>query len=92
MDEARAHAYISGRVQGVFFRSSACDEATARGLKGFVRNLPDGRVEAIFEGERYLVEEMLEWCRRGPAGASVSDVEVEWLRARSEFTGFSTRY
>ena len=92
MDAARAHAIISGRVQGVFFRASACDEATERGLKGFVRNLPDGRVEAIFEGERYLVEEMLEWCRRGPPGSSVDDVDVEWLKARSEFTGFSTRY
>jgi acylphosphatase len=76
---ARAHALIEGRVQGVFFRSFTKDEARARGLTGWVRNLPDGRVEAVFEGERDTVEDMLNWCHKGPPYAYVHQVEVTWF-------------
>ena len=76
-DQARVHVVIEGRVQGVFFRASTRDEARARGLGGWVRNLPDGRVEALFEGDQRVVENMLAWCRKGPPYAYVSRVEVE---------------
>jgi acylphosphatase len=62
-------------VQGVFFRYETRERARGRGLGGWVRNLPDGRVEAVFEGPADAVEAMVEWCRSGPRGASVTDVE-----------------
>jgi acylphosphatase len=76
-DKARVRVVIEGRVQGVFFRASTRDEARARGLFGWVRNLPDGRVEALFEGDKRVVENMLAWCRQGPPYAYVARVEVE---------------
>jgi len=88
----RAHVYVSGRVQGVFFRSETQDEALRLGLTGWVRNLPDGRVEAVLEGEKDMVERLIEWCRRGPPGASVTKVEVAWEDYRGEFRGFRVRY
>jgi acylphosphatase len=72
----RAHIWIAGRVQGVFFRYEARQRARSRGLAGWVRNMPDGRVEAVFEGPEEAVGAMVEWCRRGPRGAAVTDVEV----------------
>jgi acylphosphatase len=77
-DKARVHVWIEGRVQGVFFRAATRDEARARGLNGWARNLPDGRVEALFEGEKRVVDNMLAWCRQGPPHAYVSRVEVAW--------------
>lgn len=74
----RAHVWVSGLVQGVNFRWRASDQAKVRGVNGWVRNLPDGRVEAVFEGPKPLVEEMVDWCRRGPRSAEVEDVEVVW--------------
>jgi acylphosphatase len=67
---------ISGRVQGVFFRDTARRHADVAGVAGWVRNTPDGTVEAVFEGERAAVEELVEFCRRGPSRAEVSSVEV----------------
>lgn len=75
--QARAHVVISGRVQGVYFRASAAEEARTLGLTGWVRNAGED-VEAVFEGSREAVERMLAWCREGPSRASVSSVEVEW--------------
>jgi acylphosphatase len=72
----RVRVVVRGRVQGVFFRASCASEARARGLGGWVRNLPDGRLEAAFEGPDADVETMVDWCRRGPPGARVDDVEV----------------
>jgi acylphosphatase len=72
----RAHVFVSGNVQGVFFRYEARERARSRGLSGWVRNLPDGRVEAVFEGLEDPVEAMVEWCREGPRGAEVTDVEA----------------
>lgn len=69
---------VSGRVQGVFFRAMTGDEAHARGVAGWVRNTSDGRVEAVFEGEREAVEAMIAWCREGPPMAGVEQVEVAW--------------
>jgi acylphosphatase len=67
---------VSGRVQGVFFRVSCAREARSRGVHGSVRNLPDGRVEAVFEGPPAQVEAMVAWCREGPGDARVDDVEA----------------
>jgi acylphosphatase len=74
--EARVRARVRGRVQGVFFRAETRARAESLGLAGWVRNAPDGSVEAVFEGAAERVESMVEWCRRGPAGAVVEDVEV----------------
>lgn len=72
----RAHVFVSGMVQGVFFRHRAREKADARGVAGWVRNLPDGRVEAVFEGPEGAVKDLVSWCRTGPDWARVDDVEV----------------
>lgn len=72
----RVRVLVSGRVQGVFFRATCAAEARRRGLGGWVRNLPDGRVEAVFEGPEEAVDAMVAWCRRGPELARVDEVEV----------------
>lgn len=90
MSRARARAVISGRVQGVFFRAETRDRARSLGLGGWVRNNPDGTVEAVFEGERERIESMLEWCRRGPSLAGVEDVEAAWEEPQGE-AGFAMR-
>lgn len=72
----RLHVFVSGRVQGVFFRDSTRAKALELGVAGWVRNLPDGRVEAVFEGSREAVEAMARWCRSGPPLARVDDVEA----------------
>lgn len=88
----RAHVKISGRVQGVFFRYETQALAEEIGVKGWVRNTPDGGVEAVFEGEKEKVERMLDFCRRGPPGAKVIGVEVKWEPYRGEFSSFDIRY
>jgi acylphosphatase len=88
--DARARVVIRGRVQGVFFRVETRERAQSLGLAGWVRNNPDGTVEAVFQGERDRVDSMVAWCRRGPAAAHVEDVEVEWAEPRTE-DGFATR-
>lgn len=92
MMKARAHVLVSGRVTGVFFRHHTAELARRLGVTGWVRNLPDGRVEAVFEGDREKVEQMVEFCRRGPPAAEVAGVEVSWEEHRGEFRGFSIRY
>lgn len=89
---ARAHVVVSGRVQGVFFRYHTQQLAKEMGVRGWVRNLPDGRVEAVFEGEREKVKEMIEFCRRGPPSAHVVDVKVKWESYREEFEDFEIRW
>lgn len=89
---ARAHVFMSGRVQGVFFRYETEERASALGVKGWVRNLPDRRVEAVFEGDEEQVKEMVEFCRRGPPGARVTNIEVKWEESTGEFDRFSIRY
>jgi acylphosphatase len=92
MEKARAHVYISGRVQGVFFRASTKERALELGLKGWVKNLRDGRVEALFEGEKEKVRDMVDWCREGPSYASVANVDVRWEEYKGEFESFTVRY
>ena len=92
MPKVRAHIFVSGFVQGVFFRSNTKAKAKEFGVLGWVRNLPDGRVEAVFEGEKEDVEKMIEWTRRGPVYSKVEDVEVEWEEYRGEFDDFEIRY
>lgn len=84
----RAHLFVRGKVQGVFFRQSMREVALRHGVKGWVRNLPDGRVEAVLEGEREAVEAVIEWARRGPPRARVEGVDVSWEDYRGEFDGF----
>lgn len=72
----RRRIIVHGRVQGVFFRDTTRRVARSRGLGGWVRNTPDGTVEAVFEGEEEAVESMVRWCREGPRGAVVERVEV----------------
>ncbi|MHB1260804.1 MAG: acylphosphatase [Thermoplasmatota archaeon] len=72
----RLHVVVSGAVQGVWFRESTREEADRHGVAGWVRNLPDGRVEAAFEGPVPAVEAMVAWCRRGPPNARVDRVEA----------------
>jgi acylphosphatase len=74
----RAHVWVQGRVQGVSFRAYAQHEAVRLGLRGWVRNLPDRRVEAVFEGQREAVDQMVQWCHRGSPLAQVTRVTVEW--------------
>lgn len=88
----RAHVYVSGRVQGVFFRENTRRLAQKMGVTGWVRNLPDGRVEAVFEGEEEAVRKMIEFCKRGPPAARVDDVEVIWEKPRGEFLDFEIRW
>ncbi|MBG0744531.1 acylphosphatase [Cylindrospermopsis raciborskii LB2897] len=77
----RAHVFITGRVQGVGYRYATVDTATQLGLTGWVRNLADGRVEAVFEGSRDIVEEMIRWCHTGPAAAIVKEVVLNYEQA-----------
>ena len=83
---------VSGIVQGVFFRSATKRKADAAGVKGWVRNLPDGRVEAVFEGEENAVNALVEFCRHGPRGAAVTNVDLTWEGYTGEFREFETRY
>lgn len=90
-ETVRAHIHVSGRVQGVYYRKNATRSALSLGLTGWVRNLPDRRVEAVAEGERDRVEDFLGWCREGPSMAIVRDVEVSWEAATGEFETFRIR-
>jgi acylphosphatase len=86
----RAHVYVTGYVQGVFFRHSMVKRARDLGVSGWVRNLDDGRVEAVVEGEESDVGAVVDWCRSGPPHASVEHVDVSWEPATREFSVFST--
>jgi len=92
MEHLRARVIVYGFVQGVWFRQSTKDEATRIGVGGWVMNLSDGSVEALFEGEKKKVEEIVGWCHRGPSGAKVSKVEIVWEPYRKEFGHFDIRY
>jgi acylphosphatase len=87
-DTIRAELMVTGKVQGVFFRASAFEEAQRLGLVGFVQNLPDGSVESVVEGDRSQVEDYVSWCRRGPTAARVEDVIVRFVPPKAEFRTF----
>ena len=88
---ARCHIFVSGRVQGVGYRYFARREAMKQGLTGWVRNLSDGRVEALLEGDEDAVAAMLHWCARGPAGAHVDRINKENLSGSPEYDVFGIR-
>jgi acylphosphatase len=92
VDRKRVHVTISGRVQGVAFRAKARNEAIRNNVSGWVRNLPDGRVEAVFEGKPEDVEHVVRWCRVGPSLAVVEHIEVIEEPYSGAFKEFSIRY
>ena len=77
-DRVRAHVFVSGRVQGVYYRATTRDTAREKGVDGWVRNLDDGRVEAVFEGPEGDVRDMVAWCETGSRAADVDDVDAEY--------------
>jgi acylphosphatase len=89
--KVRAHVFVSGSVQGVFFRMETRNEATKNNVTGWVRNTSGGRVEAIFEGEREDVEKMIEFCESGPPWARVTKTDVQWKEYTGEFQSFKIR-
>ena len=92
MPTMRAHVYVHGRVQGVFFRATTRDKAIALGVKGWVSNCQDGSVEAVFEGEKDTVEKIVDWCKKGPEGAFVNHIDIRWEKYSGEFDEFSIIY
>jgi acylphosphatase len=92
MEKVRAGATIEGRVQGVFFRYHTQDMAFKLGVKGWVKNRRDGRVEAVFEGDKEKVDQMIQWCHRGPSEARVTKVYLHWEDYTGEFEDFIIHY
>ncbi len=92
MDKKRVRVLIRGRVQGVFFRAYTRDTAIQEGLTGWVRNLSDGRVEAVFEGDADRVDRVVAWCHQGSPGSRVEQVEVYPQPYQGEYTHFEIRY
>jgi acylphosphatase len=90
--KVRCHIFVSGKVQGVFFRQNTLEKAKTLGLKGWVRNTQDGSVEAVFEGEKEKVEKILEWMKIGPPLAKVENVEIKFEDFKGEFDDFEIRY
>jgi acylphosphatase len=92
MEEARAYLFIEGRVQGVFYRAFIRELAYNLGLNGWVKNLRDGRVETVFEGEKELIDKAIKECYVGPPSARVTDIDVKWETFIGDQKGFSVRY
>ena len=88
----KAVIVVSGIVQGVYYRYTTKDRADALGLGGTVRNLPNGDVEVVAQGEDSLIQALIDWCRQGPLGARVDRVDVEWGEPTGAFKNFSIRY
>ena len=86
---ARVHLLITGRVQGVWYRANTQKKAKALDLKGWVKNLPNGQVEAIFEGEKEKIDQIIEWCKKGPSFARVDGVKIEWETPVGKFNTFT---
>ncbi len=92
MQILRCHIFVTGRVQGVFFRAFTREVAQSLGLKGWVRNLPDGRVEAVFEGKKELIEEAIKKLKIGPPAARVEALETDWNEEPENLPDFRIRY
>lgn len=92
MANGRVHLIIHGYVQGVFYRAGTRETALRLGLKGWVRNLPDGNVEAVFEGSVEKLQAALEWCKAGPPGALVNKIDEEWQDYTGDFKTFEVGY
>ena len=91
MKKISAHLFISGRVQGVWFRDSTKQQADSLGLTGWVRNCKSGQVEIIVEGEDVAIDKLISWCRTGPTMARVNDVRIDFDDYRGEFVGFTIK-
>jgi len=91
-EKVGAHILVSGIVQGVFFRANTAEKARELSLLGWVKNLPDGRVEAVFEGEKEKIEEIIDWLKSHPGMSKVEKVEVDWQEAKGDFENFEIRY
>ena len=92
MEKVRARVIIEGRVQGVFFRQYTQEMAFRLDVKGWVKNRRDGCVEAVFEGDKERVDQIIQWCHRGPSEAKVIKVHHLWEEYRGEFEDFSINY
>ena len=92
MEKVRAQVLIEGRVQGVFFRYHTQETAFNLGLKGWVKNRRDGSVEAVFEGDKEKVDQIIQWCHRGPPEARVTKVHLNWEDYNGEFDDFTINY
>ncbi|MCK4781877.1 acylphosphatase [Candidatus Parcubacteria bacterium] len=90
--KTRAHIFVKGRVQGVFFRQSAKKKAREFGVFGWVKNLKDGRVEAVVEGEKEKVKKMIKWLKSGPMIANVEDIKIKQEEYQGEFKNFDLRF
>ena len=90
--KTRAHMFVTGRVHGVFFREETKHNANQNEVKGWVRNLPDGRVEAVFEGKKDTVQTLIEFCKHGPIGAKVINMDLTWEPYTGEFDRFRIKY
>jgi acylphosphatase len=90
--KTRAHVFVTGKVHGVFFRVETKRNADYHDVKGWVRNLPDGRVEAVFEGEKETVEKIVSFCKHGPEHAEVTGTDVTWETYTGESDRFKIRY
>ncbi|RLI97127.1 MAG: acylphosphatase [Candidatus Aenigmatarchaeota archaeon] len=91
-EKTRAHVVITGRVQGVFFRSTLRSKAKLYEIRGWTRNRQDGSVEALFEGDPDRVQKMITFCWEGPPGAEVDNVDVEYKKPRMDLTGFEIKH
>ena len=87
----QVYLIISGKVQGVFYRISCQEIAQGLGLTGWVKNLPTGQVEVLAQGEKEKIEKLIEWCKKGPPGAKVSEVKVEWQNNLNKFVQFQIK-
>jgi acylphosphatase len=92
MEKVRARVIIEGRVQGVFFRHHTQEMAFRLGVKGWVKNRRDGSVEAVFEGDRQRVDQIIQWCHQGPPEGRVTEVHLNWEIYAGEFEDFSVTY
>lgn len=90
--KTRVHIFVSGKVQGVFFRFETQVKAQELGLTGWVKNLADGRVEIVAEGEKERVEKLVNWAKRGPEMASVDGFQMEWQEYKGKFEDFEIKY
>jgi acylphosphatase len=92
MEKVRAHVIVEGRVQGVFFRHHTQETAFRLGVKGWVKNHRDGTVEALLEGDKDKVDQIIQWCHRGPSEARVKNVHVTWEMYLGDCGDFSVAY
>lgn len=91
LETCSVHLRIYGRVQGVYYRASMLQEAQQLQLTGWVRNCPDGSVEAVAEGSKAKLDALIAWCHQGPEGARVAGVDAQWQRPENSFVGFAIR-